>query len=296
LKKEFVKLDGGKCFVFGDGAFFQSESLDSFVEFYKGVRYTLFSNAAFFKCAIVKGELQAKIQGIDQNERFQSVDFGPAAAHAFMAQDAFKGVGSIVSVPSKDAQDEKFCQSFYFGNRSTLSAVSYIDIKYDLSDFNARATNTQGDFIDHDFNEIGRKTLFDVFINEAYMAKSRSVVYARYYIPTLVSMIRSANFDGLVFNGESWENAPPIFERLYLSKSLYKQFSAVKGFNFVYWAMLNEIWKQHRDIDWATKSQLISVLAQRAGVIKDVNQIPEHVASHSCRDEVLKIKAALDFS
>lgn len=303
LQKNFHLLGDGTCFAFSDGAFFQTTQLSNFIRFYQSTRRDLFANANFFKCAVIQGDLQADTELTKAGDfsaiksGFWSVRFGDKAAQAFMDQDLFKGIGAVLSQSS--IEDSNFVRSFYFSSERLTSARQYIDIRFTNEEVNLKPTHSTEDPLDMPIDDPSMSSgdFIYNFIKEASIAKARSNKYARYYIPTLASMIRSQDFSMLEFDDGAWIHSPILFDIMFMGKSVSREFSSVPGFSFLFWTFVDEIWKQkNSDMSNEAKEALVLTLSSKRNTFKDVGLIPDFIVSHAVREEVLSIKANIDMS
>lgn len=131
--------------------------------------------------------------------------------------------------------------------------------------------------------------LIDTFVENFLTSTTKSDAYARYYIPSFVSLVRSSDFSKIRYlDGAEWQAYPLIFHRL-RQPAIRRQAKQVQGFEIVISAMAEAIFSR-QGLDDATKTAFVNMLDQ--DVLKRVMALPPQFVSRSLRDEIAQVKTA----
>lgn len=265
LVSELRELDPSK-YVFqylSDSAFFQLEIEDESFEFLRCLRRRLFDKRIFFKCALIPGALRPR--NIDRNfleevvrentenfvpdsynlgqveENFHGFFFSDKTIEAFLLHENFKGVGFVVSDELVRMRPAEFVPSIYYTSDTFKSASSFFDIRFSQE----REVATWTEDVDTEFDvPVGweeSSSFIRNFISSAEIAAYKKGSYAKYYIPTLISMVRSSNFEPIQLVDQSFGGGPAIYRRVINDGRQQRAVGNLKGIFDVQCALLDEI-------------------------------------------------------
>ena len=219
-------------------------------------------------------------------------------------QDRFKGVGSILSGHETLSERERsyLVRSFYLSDN--LRAIrDYFDVRFTADEtgfVEAVAEEDEDDDVSWEDQplssqiESGGTSFLEIFLHEVSKVKSRSKRYTRYYLPTLVAMLRSLDFSDLEYDGNEWRSVPYLFEQVFISKRFDKIFTGAQGYELLYWAAVDEIYRQRPDLSERSRNQLMISMLSRRGVFSELDAIPGHVADQLVKDDMIARKARYD--
>lgn len=298
IKANQSKLEGGRCYAFSDGAFFESRKLENFVHFYKSLRNELFVNGYYFKCAVIPGDLETKFEleagsGKNSAPTFFSVRFLGKAPAAFIAQENFKGIGATVLDPS--GLKQSFVRSFYLSGDSERSVRPYTDIKYETDEIGLMMSNASLSFDEQTLSEsTSAPGLVDIFVGEFSKAKTKSKRYGKYYLSALAAMARSADYSQIELTEGNWENYPYLFGKLLLERQFDISFQGITGLNLLRWTAVDEFLEQQPRISSELLEALAIVLSTRKGLFNEVDAVPDYILSAKHRELILAAKGRLE--
>jgi len=238
--------------IFSDCAFIQfSGGLDDAIGYLQVVRSVLFSKQIYFKCAIAEGNLETEgldpFFGINKKEHIDKLRkivsyryFGPNSVKIYALHEKFKGIGFYVegALARKVKESGYFVESGFYADPTLRNYIEFWDIAYQ-----PRLMQCLFDYKDSDESAMIDSQFIDSILKSLLYSKAKNKDYARYYISTLITMIRSSDFSKIYFdcNEKTWKQYPVIFKRLYLDRFFLKHNRTVPGLDCVFFCMINEI-------------------------------------------------------
>lgn len=292
--------DNSHVYIFSDCAFVAFKDFASFARYIASVRYQLFSDRFFFKCAVVPGELTANtwaptgVQRQDSARLVQLVSgttFGDRSVAAFSLQEAFKGIGIIID-PSV-GQSKYTVETIFFKDDDLRTISVGHDLRYSKQEI--------GDICSGNENEkngniqSNPESFIRTILSSVVSAKTKQRKYGRYYISMLVSLVKSSDFSKVEYDKSSgrWKKYPIIFRHLFVNNFIEKSLSDVLGWEYCYLAAIGEYFKQQTKKREDTFEAIIRELAKRPRVARKLSGAPRSLIAGETKDQLLREIAAL---
>lgn len=244
--------EGDRISLFSDCAFIQfSGGLDDAIGYLQVVRSILFSKQIYFKCAIAEGNLETEgfdpFSGINKKEHIEKLRkivtyryFGADSVNIYALHEKFKGIGFYVegSLARKAKESGYFVESGFYADPALRNYIGFWDVA-----FRPRLMQYLFDHKDSDERAMIDSQFIDSMLKSLLYSKAKNKDYARYYISTLITMVRSSDFSHIYFDcsEKSWKQYPVIFKRLYLDRFFLKHNRTVPGLECVFFCMINEV-------------------------------------------------------
>lgn len=268
LVTELRELDPGTySFQYlSDSAFFELEANADSFEFLRSLRRKLFDQRIFFKCALISGRL--KPQSIDEEfltnlvkersdgyisksfniagiaQRFNGFFFSEEVIKAFILHEEFKGIGFVASKELVSSASAEFVKSIYYLSDSFKSVQPFYDVSFSRKREVATWSETVETEMDVPVGWTESTEFIRNFIASAQISAYKRGAYAKYYLPTLISMIRSSDFTTVQVSDNQISGAPVIYRRLVDGSRRRNEFGGLKGIFDVQCALLDEVLRQ----------------------------------------------------
>ncbi len=276
LNKVILGEDRCEIKCLSDSAFFQLPASDAGIAFLQRLRKDLFDRKLYFKCGLVSGELSTSLLDADflssflDEESFraefegqslkelaetlskdvQGFYFSRSAVRAYELHEAFKGVGYSLSDSARVALTGACVNSLYFVDDRLETAKPYTDVtfnnRFELGEGAAREVAPGQELPDltkpgaSDENRLSvGLTYVNTLLRSLQIATIKNKSYTKYYLPTLISMLKSASFSNLHVEQEQIVGAPVVYQRLVVDNALGRMRPRPKGVNKVLACLLN---------------------------------------------------------
>ncbi len=273
-----IILGDEKCEIkcLSDSAFFQLPASESGVLFLQRLRKDLFDRKLYFKCGIVSGELSTSLLDTDFLSTFldaesvrerlggktpkelaeeisidvQGFYFSHSAVRAYELHEAFKGIGYSISNSAKDVIEKSTVSSLYFVDDRLEKVKAYTDLTFDnnfeLGESAAREVApdqelpdlTKPSASDENRLDVGL-TYINILLRSLQIATIKNKSYTKYYLPTLISMLRSTSFSSIHVEQGQIVGAPVIYRRLVVDNALGRMRPRPKGVNKILACLLD---------------------------------------------------------
>jgi hypothetical protein len=298
LVSELRELDPD-AYVFqylSDSAFFELKTEAASFEFLRTLRRRLFDQRIFFKCALIPGQL--KPQNINRafleeivkensenylarSYNFDAIEnnlhgffFSDETIKAYLLHEVYKGVGFVASDALVQQFPNEFVKSIYYTSDTFKSANSFHDLRFSVD----REVAKWSEDVDTEFDiPVGwteSSAFIRNFISSAEIAAYKRGSYAKYYIPTLISMVRSSDFSTVQISDKSLDGTPAIYRRVINDAKQRKAVGNLKGIFDVQCVLLDEI------LNFISKSLNETDVSEE---IQDLEDMQERV----CREFIL---------
>jgi hypothetical protein len=259
-----------RVYFFSGCAYVMAESIASLVDYLVEVRGCLLVQHLYLQGAVEPGHLLPDSDGIDGSGTVTGTIFGPDVAGVYAQQSALKGAAIRVSealIRSRQLAPTRCVQSCHLPNPTHSMPECFFDLRYRPSD-------------------IDRRQLEDI-LGDCLKAKSVKRSAGAYYISLLVSMIRSANWRLVNLDKSVKENptgARQIYDLL-VAKDFGRHFSDVRGIEFVYFALLDEVYKQceHKPVC----EEVRDYIGSRQKLLHRIESVPWTMLTHQTRHKFL---------
>lgn len=259
-----------------DSAFFQVPDSKAALGFLQRLRKDLFDQKLYFKCGLVTGQLdaatvdanfissflsvetvQSTIKGRDLDKFSETLSesvkgfyFSKSAVEAYELHESFKGIGYIFSQRAETVLRKHFVSSIYFADDRLDRAKSFSDLTFD-NDFElgdeaaeeaveGQKIPDQTEPLDGADTEMATGlTYINTYLRSLQISTIKNKSYTKYYLPTLISMIRASSYSRMrVVEGEI-VGAPTIYKLLVQGNALGRMKPQPKGINRVLSCMLD---------------------------------------------------------
>ncbi len=298
LVSELRELDPD-TYVFqylSDSAFFELKTETASFEFLRTLRRRLFDQRIFFKCALIPGQLRP--QNLDRDfleeivkensgdylagsydfdaieKRLHGFFFSDETIKAYLLHELYKGVGFVASDELVRQFPTEFVKSIYYTSDTFKSANSFNDLKFSSH----REVAGWSEDVETEFSvPVGwteSSAFIRNFISSAEIAAYKRGSYAKYYIPTLISMVRSSDFSTIQISDKSLEGTPTIYRRIINDARRRKAVGNLKGIFDVQCVLLDEILNS------------ISKLLSETDISEEIQEL-EDMQERVCREFIL---------
>jgi hypothetical protein len=233
----------------------------------------------YLKGAVGRGSLEAnelhgggKIKDkeiLSQRRRtVKGSSFGQDVVGIYALQDGLRGIGIRIedSLGRELLKKGYAVSSCHLPQINTRHATCFYDLKF------------------------GKRELEDgvlkKFVKNFFMTNTKSRRFGRYYISFIVSWINSADFSEVdpSENGDSPRTAPLIFQLL-ISGALERHFTDLVGIEYIYFAFLEQIYKQCQSQKVIMKVE--AQVANRKKLVACLGNLPDCIFSGKSRRNFL---------
>lgn len=308
--------------LFSDCAFMQFKGgIDDAIGYLRRIREVLFSKQIYFKCAISEGDLEGNdfdpfsgINKADHKKKVKSIVsyryFGADSVNVYALHEKFKGIGFYVDSRLVDRYKDAgyFVSSGFYADPAINTYVKFWDVGFNPPLLGALFENGN-----EDGDSAGDVQFIDSLLKSLLYSKAKKREYARYYISTLISMVRSSDFTKMYYDNinKIWMRYPAIFKRIYIDGFYVKHNSAVLGLDSVFFCLINEIFQNRLSRNKAivdnneepdefedgmievTMEKLTREIAGRKGLIERMRRVPPDLLHPRNAQLILEKYAAL---
>lgn len=294
---------------FSDCAFMALNLNADTITFLDNVRETLFSKGYYFKCSLNPGEFHVEIDE-DESAGFSSVTFGASSIGSYLLHEDFKGLGYVIS-PQVNEYDSEIAKaalknlihSVYIGGSNRNEVIPYLDIRFRtpyIGNNDYCLEKKEGRLIEGEDNH-SSETNFEKFLEDFMIAKTKNENYAKYYVPTLITMIHSSDFSDICYSDEEgWTGTPLIFYKLFLESRTSRRILSIPRSEIVYCAAIEKVYK---DADFVShdkydivKDKLAAFFVKSQKIKRGISSVPNYVFSGLRRNDFIKRIAKFELS
>lgn len=299
--KHLLKQDSEIC-LFSDCAFMAVEYPSTDVlDFLNNIRTTLFAKGFYFKCSLNPGKFCAYQD--NDTKGFSSVTFPPSAVDSYLLHEQFKGLGFIISQKifdvawsgPKDALND-LVQSVFIGGPNRNEVIRYHDIPFGEK----YRGNNKYSIEKKEKLKIGgvnhsAEIYFEQYLEDFMIARTKNETYAIYYLPSLITMIRSSDFKDLHYSEGDWTGAPLIFCKLFLEQRTLKRILSIPRSEIVYCAAVEKVYQDSNQGD-IIKDYLATFFSNKQKLKKGISNIPAFVFGGENRNDFIRRIAKIELS
>lgn len=314
--------EADKISLFSDCAFMQFRGgINDAIGYLRRIREVLFSKQIYFKCAIAEGDLEGSdfdpFSGINKAIHIKKVKsivsyryFGADSVNVYALHEKFKGIGFFVDSKLVDRYKATGCfvSSGFYADPTINTYVKFWDIGFNPPLLGALYENDSGK------GDLAYDVQFiDSLLKSLLYSKAKKREYARYYISTLISMVRSSDFTKMYYDSinKTWAMYPVIFKRIYIDGFYVKHGSTVLGLDSVFFCLINEIFQNRLNRNQTvadgneepnefedglievTMEKLTREIASRKGLIERMRRVPHDLLHPRNAQLILEKYAAL---
>lgn len=251
---------GDKIRVSSDTVFMEIGNPERALKFLSLLRTSLLKRQFYFKGAVkagnyeIKEEITEKTMKDYTREKLENtckfMKLGPQIVDLYRLQERYKGIGfllhdSYIKLLSERTRSALVCTSGFFENEGAAQKlIVFNDIVFSHHDIGTIIDEipSNGE-MGHDE---GMAFIVD-FMKSCYRAHLKSNRYARYYIPTLLSIVKSSDFTKIYVDEEgNWRNFPAIFLILFIRSNIYKNFLPIRGFELLYLSCYQKLLQENK--------------------------------------------------
>jgi len=239
---------------------------------------------------------------------FRSFTFHGDAPKAYQIESEFKGAGCTIrfrediselrkireelqehttdTAPPDFIDERLLVESFYLRlDRGRQEVFSSVDFRYSNDELSPHR-NSASPVIFH---------IFDQVVNSCYEGLSQSRIVGSYFLPILVSAIRSCDLSKLDYDPISgWKNAPYVFEEI-ISGGVSSVLKTMPGLNLLLLATWDHAFSQKSgNVPDAVQSEILRRLSTVPSCFRNLDQVPSFVISEKARHKLVKLRATWD--
>lgn len=280
---------------FSDCAFIGTKANSDTVAFLQTLRDDLFARGYYFKCAITIGGLDPQYRG-SAEKGFYSIIFGQSSVAAYLLHEQFKGLGFAVADEVAEAAkplSSRLVRSVFLSGRDKrIDVVPYFDLKFEkpyVGD-NRFGEEKSKDQLTAGTPNHAAEIRFEQYLKDFMVAATKSRSYARYYLPTLVTMIRSSDFAKLSRSDAGWSGVPLVFYKLFIEHRTRRRLAEIPRADLLYGAALSMIYGdssadpgRERAKDW-----LAAFITQRSRVSQVISALPRFIISDADKSDFIE--------
>ncbi len=303
-----INLDAtARLSIFSDCAFIQAPANQKSIFFFQKIRERLFDSGYYFKCAIgvgLLGEGYNPLMLMPEASREKIKDrvsisvFTEESVNCYIAHEAFKGIGYTIHKDAKKMLRDFLVKSVYFPSQSNDVYQEFYDLKFseteigktieDEASFRKKIRSFKNNNDRDIISIIPSYAIFNKFLHAFAKANTKDKSYGRYYIPTMISFIRSSDFSQMEFDDHHvCFNFPYIFFLLILDQKFYKQFQSVPRIEILYYCLIDETVRQNPDIDENFWVHVGHFFSNKKRLLQKLGKAPSWVISSSTKDKLL---------
>ena len=249
-----------------DSAFLELDVSPQSFEFLRKLRHDLFRERIYFKCSLVLGELKPQniteqfILDLVENQTLTAIPNFPASVisqnfsgfffsdqtiKAYLLHEEFKGIGFIAEERLVKENPHEFVSSAYYISDNLASMKKFFDISFDpVFEVGNWIDESELDPLDEPEGQLDSDGYISQFLGGASSASLKKATFAKYYLPTLFSMIRSLDLSSIHLLEKELTGKPLLYRRLVDQLSLRKTTIPQKGQFDVFCAILDEAIRQ----------------------------------------------------
>ncbi len=289
-----------RVYLFSDSAVIEIEDTNKFILYYSLVRRSLFALSLYFKCAVSRGSLQAEkwdaakvfkknsAKSSDLSKIVNGFTFGKDLVHIYLNHEKFKGIGSFVEdIPENKAFEDKFVSSAFLSKSQNYRYELFYDIPFNFSSSlqSLDPENPAADIFSDSDKEDG---LLNIYLHNMVKAKSISIQYGAYYVPSLITMLKSSDFRSIhIDNNGKFAGYPGIFYYIYLNSKMSQHVLEIPGGELIYFCFLEKIFTESSILSKSDKSGFIGKLEKNRRILSKIHQVPTKIMSASVRESVI---------
>lgn len=291
LADNFPTFEEASCVAFSDGAFFRTNAFANFYPFYSRVRNQLFQAGTFFRCSYMQGEIPIIDRETEDGRylgaivpAFRSFTFGGKAPEAYQRESEFKGVGCTIDQAPSDSALGLTVKSFYLRDDQP---TAYVDFKY--SEYELSAPDEETNNMEYS----GQQRLFDSIIYNCHVSLSQSDKVGSYYLPSIVSAVRSSDFSMIdVGDDDRWIDSPYVFNKIFSGNGILKAIKEMPGLNYVLLAAFDHLYSQSSmSISPRVEKRVIAKMMTRPGCFRNLDRVPSFVISPAAKRRLIELRA-----
>lgn len=273
---------------FSDCAFLALNPDNNSIAFLNDIREHLFAKSYYFKCSIVYGEFNVEVQN---DEGFSSTTFGEKSVAAYEKHEDYKGIGYVVDeavYTNKEIGEieSQFVRSFYLRKTKPVEFVPCFDVRFD-----DRFIGTTKFLEDKKENKIKKGSSnhssegnINLYLKNFVIAKTKNKNYAKYYIPTIISIINSSDFSKIAFSKENgWNGVTMIFYKIFFDSVFQKRITSIPGGEIIYFAALEKFYTDMEYVDEErgekdeVRTQLAEIISGKQKIKNFISKVPDFI-------------------
>ena len=285
IHSPILKNTNGKVYIFSDCAYASSDDAETLCDYLSLVRRRLLTKRLYIQAAVEPGSLttqvlfdekdltkDAKAEVEIQKSIVSGTVFSKEVASVYAKQHSLKGAAIRISTHFWNqcrGLRRRIVKSVHLPNPNNSTPECFWDLKYGEADIS--------------------EAQLEHILSDCLKAKASKRSAGGYYVSVLVSMVRSVNWRAIEprLSKKKRGAIPPaelLFD-LFVQTEFARQFGDLRGFEYVYFSMLDEIYRQceHHTIC----GKIRAVVAGNKRLLLGLERVPHALLEPAIRHKFL---------
>lgn len=274
---DVVAKDGDEVYAFSDCAFLSSASLERIFKFVSEMQNSLWYKSINFKGAVCSSPNDVDNfadlpEGGDEANNVRSMRlrgywFGPEFVRPALLEKNLKGIGFLIdhSLSEEGIVRKKTSYSAYYPGEGASKPVVFRDLV--IPQRNLRP--------------------LEGIIKEYLLTGHRSRRIARYYVPLIVTWIKSHSYASMTERpGIDPDSYPLPYRQLVENQDLAKEIMEMAGSDLIYYALLSRV--SETCTDEGIKIRLVEWIGARKKLRSCADSVPEQICARTLCNQVIE--------